>query len=83
MAKKKKIRKNVVKGIAYVKASFNNTIITITDVNGETLAWDPVIAEGHVIAGRVTYSDGAPMPDHEIPANFFTAWRGLKGALPV
>ncbi len=40
MAKKAKIRKNVVKGIAHVKATFNNTIITITDMNGETLAWD-------------------------------------------
>src|SRR5215831_8353453 len=39
-AGKKKVRKNVVKGIAHIKASFNNTIITITDVNGETLAWD-------------------------------------------
>ncbi len=40
MAKKKKIRKNVVKGIAHIKATFNNTLITITDVNGETLCWD-------------------------------------------
>ncbi len=41
MAKKqKKIRKNVVRGIAHVKATFNNTIVTITDVNGETLCWD-------------------------------------------
>ncbi|MEO1130558.1 MAG: 30S ribosomal protein S11 [Planctomycetota bacterium] len=41
MAKKqKKIRKNVVRGVAHVKATFNNTIVTITDVNGETLAWD-------------------------------------------
>ena len=37
---KKKVRKNVVKGIAHIKASFNNTQVTITDVNGETLAWD-------------------------------------------
>ena len=37
---KKKVRKNVVKGIAHVKASFNNTIITITDLNGETLCTD-------------------------------------------
>ena len=37
---KKKIRKNVIKGIAHIKASFNNTQVTITDVNGETLAWD-------------------------------------------
>jgi len=41
MAKKqKKIRKNVSRGIAHIKATFNNTVITITDVNGETLCWD-------------------------------------------
>ena len=41
MAKKqKKIRKNVVKGIAHINASFNNTIVTITDTAGETLCWD-------------------------------------------
>ena len=40
MAKKsKKIRKNVTRGIAHIKASFNNTLVTITDVNGETLCW--------------------------------------------
>ena len=39
-AGKKKIRRNVGKAIAHVKATFNNTIITITDVNGETLCWD-------------------------------------------
>ena len=40
MAKKtKKIRRNVTKGIAFVKASFNNTQVTITDLNGEVLAW--------------------------------------------
>jgi len=37
---KKKIRKNVIKGIAHITATFNNTMITITDVNGETIAWD-------------------------------------------
>lgn len=41
MAKKqKKIRKNVGRGIAHIKATFNNTQITITDVNGEALCWD-------------------------------------------
>lgn len=41
MAKKtKKIRKNVVRGVAHIKATFNNTMVTITDVNGETLCWD-------------------------------------------
>jgi small subunit ribosomal protein S11 len=41
MAKKtRKIRKNVVRGVAHIKATFNNTQVTITDVNGEVLAWD-------------------------------------------
>ena len=40
MAKKqKKVRKNITRAIVHVKASFNNTLITITDVNGETLSW--------------------------------------------
>lgn len=40
MAKKGKVRKNVVKGIAHIRATQNNTIVTITDMNGETVAWD-------------------------------------------
>jgi small subunit ribosomal protein S11 len=40
MSKKvKKVRKNVVRGIAHIKASNNNTMVTITDMNGEALAW--------------------------------------------
>lgn len=40
MAKKKKVRKNVIKGIVHINATFNNTLVTITDTNGETLCWD-------------------------------------------
>ena len=36
---RKKVKKNVVDGVAHVHASFNNTIITITDRQGNTLAW--------------------------------------------
>jgi len=36
---KRKTRRNVARGIAHVKATFNNTLITITDMNGETLCW--------------------------------------------
>lgn len=40
MAKKqRKVRRNISRAIVHVKASFNNTVITITDVNGETLSW--------------------------------------------
>ena len=37
--KKKKIRKDIGFGIAYVQSTFNNTIITITDQQGSTLCW--------------------------------------------
>jgi small subunit ribosomal protein S11 len=40
MAKKKKVRRSVAKGIAHVKATFNNTIITITDPTGSVLCQD-------------------------------------------
>jgi small subunit ribosomal protein S11 len=36
---KKKERKNVPHGIAYIQASFNNTIVTIADGDGRTVAW--------------------------------------------
>ena len=36
---KKKTKKNVATGIAYVQSTFNNTVVTITDVNGNTVAW--------------------------------------------
>ena len=34
---KKKIRRNVSRGIAHIKATFNNTLVTITDMNGDVL----------------------------------------------
>ena len=36
---RKKVKKNVVDGIAHIHASFNNTIVTITDRQGNALAW--------------------------------------------
>src|SRR5438128_10454629 len=38
-APKKRIRKGVTRGVAHIKATFNNTIVTITDTAGETLGW--------------------------------------------
>ncbi|MDR1922914.1 MAG: 30S ribosomal protein S11 [Planctomycetaceae bacterium] len=37
--KKKKIKRSVTTGIVHVKASFNNTTVTITDTKGDTLCW--------------------------------------------
>lgn len=39
MAKKGKEKKNVANGIAHIHASFNNTIVTITDTGGNVLTW--------------------------------------------
>jgi small subunit ribosomal protein S11 len=36
---RKKERKNVTYGVAHIKSSFNNTIVTFTDTEGNTLAW--------------------------------------------
>ena len=38
-SKKKKQRRNVSRGVAHIKATFNNTIVTITDTNGDTLCY--------------------------------------------
>jgi small subunit ribosomal protein S11 len=37
--KKKKVKKNIQTGMAHIQATFNNTIITITDVGGNAIAW--------------------------------------------
>lgn len=36
---RKRVKKNIVDGIAHIHASFNNTIVTVTDRQGNTLAW--------------------------------------------
>ena len=38
-ATKKKIKRNIARGIVHVKATFNNTHVTITTQNGETISW--------------------------------------------
>lgn len=43
---KKKEKKNVQSGIAHIQASFNNTIVTITDMTGNVLAWSSAGNQG-------------------------------------
>ena len=45
-AKKKKGRKNIRDGIAHIHSTFNNTIVTITDVQGNVVAWSSAGAMG-------------------------------------
>jgi small subunit ribosomal protein S11 len=44
--KKKKSKKNILNGIVHVQATFNNTLITITDISGNVLAWSTAGARG-------------------------------------
>ncbi len=37
--KKRKARRNVTQGVAHIRATFNNTVVTITDTKGDTLCW--------------------------------------------
>jgi len=46
-AGKKKIKKNVPQGIAHIFSTFNNTIVTITDISGNTLAWSSAGNQGY------------------------------------
>ena len=44
---RKKVKKQVVDGIAHIRASFNNTIVTITDIQGNTLGWSSAASCGY------------------------------------
>ena len=45
-SKKKKIKKNIISGIAYVRSTFNNTVISIADLNGNVVAWSSAGQKG-------------------------------------
>ena len=46
LKKKKKVKKNISSGIAYVNSTFNNTIISIADENGNVVSWSSAGAKG-------------------------------------
>ncbi|RMG13176.1 MAG: 30S ribosomal protein S11 [Deltaproteobacteria bacterium] len=43
---KKRVKKNVPVGVIHVQATFNNTIVTVTDPNGDVIAWSSAGAKG-------------------------------------
>ena len=45
-SKKKKIKKNIPNGIAYVQSSFNNTIVSIADTQGNIISWSSAGQKG-------------------------------------
>jgi len=51
---KRKVRKNVVRAIAHIKATFNNTLITITDMDGATICFSSAGCAGFKGARKST-----------------------------
>lgn len=49
---KKKIKKNIDTGVVHIQATFNNTIVTITDSQGNTLSWSSAGVEGKFKGSR-------------------------------
>ena len=45
-SKKKKTKKNILNGIAYVQSTFNNTIVSIADTNGNIISWSSAGQKG-------------------------------------
>ena len=45
-SKKKKLKKNIPNGIAYVQSTFNNTIVSIADTNGNVISWASACQKG-------------------------------------
>jgi len=45
-SKKKKIKKNITNGVAYVQSTFNNTIVSIADTNGNIISWSSAGQKG-------------------------------------
>ena len=43
---KKKVKKNVQQGVVHIQSTFNNTLVTITDVSGNVLSWSSAGARG-------------------------------------
>lgn len=44
--RKRKVKRNVPNGVAHIQSTFNNTIITFTDLNGEVVCWSTAGAKG-------------------------------------
>ncbi len=63
---RKKVKKTVVDGIAHIHASFNNTIVTITDRQGNALSWATSVAPASVAPVRAPRS--LPRLQPNVPA---------------
>lgn len=61
---KRKVRKNVQTGVAHIQATFNNTIVTITDTHGNALSWSSAGSRGFKGSRKSTpYAAGVAAED--------------------
>ena len=80
-ARKKKIKRSFTKGVAHIHSTFNNTIVTITDVSGNAISWSSAGALGYKgakkgtpfaaqvaaeAAGKTAYDQGLRQLDVEV-----------------
>src|SRR5256886_9443678 len=82
---KKKTKKNVQTGIVYIQSTFNNTIITITDVSGNVLSWSSAGARGFKgsrkstpFAAQVAAGDAAAKAMEHGPKNVSVMVKGPR-----
>lgn len=54
LPKKKRVKRNVPTGIATISASFNNTIVTFSDINGDVVSWSSAGSKGYKGSRRST-----------------------------
>src|SRR5258705_8480392 len=75
---KKKVKKNVQSGICHIQSTFNNTIVTITDVSGNVVSWSSAGVPGFKgsrnsspFAAQLAADDAAQKAlDHRMPTHF-------------
>ena len=58
VSRKRREKKNIERGAAHIRSSFNNTMVTITDVNGNAISW----ASASAAAGRALPSQRRWLP---------------------
>jgi len=58
---RKKVKKNIEVGVVHIQATFNNTVVTITDVQGNTIAWSSAGVEGRFKGSRKSTPYAAQM----------------------
>lgn len=61
---KRKVRKNIQTGVAHIQATFNNTVITITDTHGNAISWSSAGSRGFKGSRKSTpYAAGVAAED--------------------